>query len=125
LKDGHSDDGPIFWGRLGKPLDVPGFQGIVKRAFAKAGIMGRRASPHTLRHTYSTHYLNQGGDLKSLKEILGHSDIKTTEGYTRLTKQDLIVKNARYNPLCHIPQGHPNISPTGASLSPVDENITW
>jgi len=100
LKNGNNENAPIFWGEHPhKPLQVPGLQGIVKKAFAAAGIKGKKASPHTLRHTFGRNWVIQGGDSHSLRDILGHSSIQTTEQYVALADSDLITKNKKHNPL--------------------------
>jgi len=71
----------------------------VRKALAQAGIRGPKAGPHTLRHTFATHYLRNGGDLASLSQILGHQNITTTMRYLHLAQEDLKERIALYNPL--------------------------
>jgi site-specific recombinase XerD len=100
LKNGHKQDAPVFWGvHPTKPLAYAGFTGIVQKAFKKAEIDGKRASPHTLRHTFGRNWITQGGDVASLKAILGHANIAMTQQYMTLSIEDLVSKNKQYNPL--------------------------
>lgn len=63
------------------------------------GLNGERVSSHTWRHTFAKTYLLNGGDIFSLQEILGHSDIETTKIYLSLNEQEIKVQHAKYNPL--------------------------
>jgi integrase/recombinase XerD len=72
----------------GGPLTRQGLYKIVQRHAKAAGLDGRM-SPHTLRHTFATHLLAGGCDLRSLQEMLGHADVATTQVYTHLSNQHL------------------------------------
>jgi len=67
-----------------RPLPKSSVQGAFRRALKECGIQ-KRASVHTLRHSYATHMLEAGVDLRQIQEILGHNSLKTTAGYTHLT----------------------------------------
>lgn len=77
-----------FVNRYGRPLTRAMVFTIVKRLCAEAGIT-KTVSPHTLRHSFATHLLQNGADLRVIQQLLGHEDLATTEIYTHLDVQDL------------------------------------
>ena len=82
-------DSSLFVSRRGTALSRQAVWKIVKRAALAAGIDRRITSPHTLRHSFATHMLENGADLRSVQELLGHADIRTTQVYTHLTQAKL------------------------------------
>ena len=78
----------LFVNFRGGPLTRQGLYKIVRRHAVSAGL-GDRMSPHTLRHTFATHLLAGGCDLRSVQEMLGHADVATTQLYTHLSSQRL------------------------------------
>jgi integrase/recombinase XerD len=72
---------------------------IVRRALEKAGIKGPKLGPHRLRHAFGKNFLVQGGDLRSLQEIMGHADIETTQKYASLNLTDIVKKHQKFSPL--------------------------
>jgi len=80
------DTGPLFVNRLGTRLSARGVNRVLKKYILAEGLKGR-ISPHTLRHTFATHLLNRGADLRSVQELLGHEHISTTQIYTHVTTE--------------------------------------
>jgi integrase/recombinase XerD len=78
----------LFVNFRGGPLTRQGLYKIVRRHAVSAGLADRM-SPHTLRHTFATHLLSGGCDLRSVQEMLGHADVSTTQLYTHLSSQRL------------------------------------
>ena len=75
----------LFLTRRGKRIDRSGVWSLVKSAAKKAGI-GKSISPHTLRHAFATHLLENGADLRIIQEMLGHASVATTERYTHISR---------------------------------------
>jgi len=76
----------LFLNRRGDRLTRQGFWQILKE-YAKAAGLEAQVTPHTLRHSFATHMLNRGGDLRTVQELLGHANISTTQVYTHLTTE--------------------------------------
>jgi integrase/recombinase XerD len=89
--------GPLFIGRTGRRLARQQAWAIVKRAAAAAGL-NDRVSPHTLRHSFATHLLEGGADLRIVQELLGHASISTTQLYTHVTGERIREVYARAHP---------------------------
>jgi integrase/recombinase XerC len=79
---------PMFVNRFGTRLDVRSVRRILGKRLAAAGLPPG-ATPHTLRHSYATHLLDRGADLRSVQELLGHASLSTTQIYTHLTPSRL------------------------------------
>lgn len=86
-----------FVNRYGRPLTRAMVFTIVKRLCAAAGI-SKTVSPHTLRHSFATHLLQNGADLRIIQQLLGHEDLATTEIYTHLEVTDLRKAILQYHP---------------------------
>jgi integrase/recombinase XerD len=94
----ESPDDYVFHGHKG-PITRHLIYAIVRRHMEKAGIKGPKLGPHRIRHAFGKNYLVEGGDLRSLQEIMGHADVKTTEKYATLNLSDIIKKHRKFSPL--------------------------
>jgi integrase/recombinase XerD len=103
---GLGDEPRLFVNRRGRGLTRQGLYKIVQR-YAKAVGLDDRMSPHTLRHTFATHLLAGGCDLRSLQEMLGHADIATTQIYTHLSAERLKDAYFRAHPRATASQESP------------------
>jgi integrase/recombinase XerD len=89
--------GRVFLNARGTPLSRVGVWGIIKRYAQTAGI-SKRVTPHTLRHTFATHLLEGGADLRAVQEMLGHADLGTTQLYTKVDRDYLRSVHRTYHP---------------------------
>jgi integrase/recombinase XerC len=81
-------DSQLFMGRAGTKLTSRSIERMIRKYAKKAGLE-KRVTPHTLRHSFATHLLGGGADLKVVQELLGHSSLSTTQIYTHITKEKL------------------------------------
>ncbi|UYB51697.1 site-specific tyrosine recombinase XerD [Xanthomonas sp. AM6] len=89
---------PMFIDAARRPLSRQQFWGLVKRYAALAGIDPASVSPHGLRHSFATHLLNRGADLRALQMLLGHSSLSTTQIYTLVAREHLQKLHSKHHP---------------------------
>lgn len=87
----------IFLSKNGRPLNRERIWAIVKDAAIRAGI-SKNISPHTLRHSFASHLLENGADLRIIQEMLGHADISTTQIYTHVDQKRLLNVHKQFHP---------------------------
>ncbi|MGN6479802.1 site-specific tyrosine recombinase XerD [Luteibacter sp.] len=98
LAKGHGQPLALFLTNRGAAMTRQQFWTLVKRYAMQVGIPGKRVSPHVLRHSFATHLLNHGADLRALQMLLGHSALSTTQIYTLVAKEGLKRLHAQHHP---------------------------
>ena len=86
----------LFLNNHGQGMTRQGFFKNLKEILREKGL-NPEVSPHTLRHSFATHLINQGADLRSIQEMLGHSDISTTKIYTKVTDEKVLNDYKKYH----------------------------
>jgi integrase/recombinase XerD len=91
------NDEHLFLSRTGRPMERIGLWMLVEKYGRRSGIL-REVSPHTLRHCFATHLIGGGADLRVVQELLGHSDISTTQIYTHVDQDRLKAVHRKFHP---------------------------
>lgn len=107
-----SGENAIFLNPSGKRISVRGIQNLVHKRLQSVSEK-EKLSPHLLRHTFATHLLNRGADLESVRELLGHASLSTTQGYTHLTTDHLQQVYRRTHPRSELESETGKFTPTG------------
>ena len=97
LLDPGGEEKALFLGRRGRPLSRQRIWQLIRRYALEAGIT-RKVSPHSLRHSFASHLLKNGADLRVIQELLGHADISTTQIYTHVDSDHLKAVHQRFHP---------------------------
>jgi integrase/recombinase XerC len=90
-------DSPLFLSRRGKPMSARDAQGLMQRLRGALGL-AERATPHALRHSFASHLLANGGDLRAVQELLGHASLSTTQTYTEIDTRKLLAVYKQAHP---------------------------
>ena len=83
-------DGPLFLSRRGRPMSARDAQALMQRLRGALGL-SESATPHALRHSFASHLLANGGDLRAVQELLGHASLSTTQTYTEIDTKKLLA----------------------------------
>jgi len=94
---GAEGAGPVFLNRKRKPMTARDVRAMVD-GYAGGLLPGRRIGPHTLRHSFATHLLEGGADIRAVQELLGHSSVATTQRYTHVSRARLFEAHERAHP---------------------------
>ena len=94
----HKKTNMFFLNRFGRKITSKYVELLLQRKCVELGFK-KHITPHKLRHSYATHMLQGGADLRSIQEILGHSNIQTTEIYTHVQNKQLFDAYSKFNPL--------------------------
>jgi integrase/recombinase XerC len=90
----------LFINRRGGPISVPGVRWIINR-YGDRTPFGKHVNPHALRHSFATHLVNSGCDVRIVQEMLGHASISTTQRYTHVDMEHLRAAYMKAHPHAH------------------------
>lgn len=96
IKRQNGSPDKLFLNNHGKPITRNGFNFLLNKILIDKGI-NKKITPHTLRHSFATHLLNNGADLRTIQELLGHSDVVTTRIYTHVSNNKIKENYDKYN----------------------------
>jgi len=102
----------LFPSRTGGALGPKGVHGLIRKAAQAAGIERVRVSPHTMRYTFATHFLRNGGSIVSLQQVMGHTTLAMSRRYAAMVDEDAFEESMRCSPLAAVRR---HLSPTTAS----------
>ncbi|WP_454191880.1 site-specific tyrosine recombinase XerD [Paenibacillus sp. Marseille-Q7038] len=94
----HIDEQALFVNTNGSRLTRQGIWKMIKKYAEEAGLAGEGITPHTLRHSFAAHLLENGADLRSVQEMMGHADISTTQIYNQVVKRNMKDVYDHYHP---------------------------
>ncbi len=118
---GSAGEDHVFLSETRQPLTKNGMEMLFKRLKARAGITGKRISPHILRHTFAMNYLIKSNDPFSLQELLGHEDLTTVLNYMHMNDTILLEQKRKYSPGDHLPTRMPGPRETRRKGSATNE----
>ena len=104
---GSAGEDHLFLSETRQPLTKNGMEMLFKRLKARAGLDGKRISPHILRHTFAINYLVKSNDPFSLQELLGHEDLATVQNYMHMNDETIQAQKRKYSPGDHLPTRMP------------------
>lgn len=101
-REPRDPEDPVFIAEKGEAFTRSGLRQLLERLGAAAGVQSMRCSPHTCRHTFAVSFLRAGGNLFSLQQLLGHTDLRMTRRYVALAEADLETQSRAFSPMDHL-----------------------